>query len=58
MGDEKRGSRRMSRSDVGALPAVVLAMHGAPPLDFPKDELAEFFMFTRGSATAAPARAT
>lgn len=22
---------------------VVLAMHGAPPLDFPRDELAEFF---------------
>ncbi len=22
---------------------VVLAMHGAPPLDFPKDELAEYF---------------
>jgi len=22
---------------------VVLAMHGSPPLDFPKDELAEFF---------------
>jgi sirohydrochlorin cobaltochelatase len=22
---------------------IVLAMHGAPPLDFPKDELAEFF---------------
>jgi sirohydrochlorin cobaltochelatase len=23
--------------------AIVLAMHGAPPRDFPKDELAEFF---------------
>ncbi len=24
-------------------PTIVLAMHGAPPLDFPRDELTEFF---------------
>jgi len=44
MGDEKRGGRKMSRKNGAAAPAVVLAMHGAPPLDFPKNELAEFFM--------------
>jgi sirohydrochlorin cobaltochelatase len=25
--------------------SIILAMHGAPPLDFPKDELTEFFKF-------------
>lgn len=33
----------MSRRKTAAAPAVVLAMHGAPALDFPKNELAEFF---------------
>ena len=27
-----------------AAPVIVLAMHGAPALDFPKEELAEFFL--------------
>jgi sirohydrochlorin cobaltochelatase len=30
------------KKDAASL-VIVLAMHGAPPLDFPKDELAEFF---------------
>jgi sirohydrochlorin cobaltochelatase len=38
--------------------AIVLAMHGAPPLDFPKEELFEFFgLHTRvghGSSTVSP----
>jgi sirohydrochlorin cobaltochelatase len=33
----------MSQRKTEGAPAVVLAMHGAPPLDFPKNELAEFF---------------
>jgi len=33
----------MSRRKTAAAPVVVLAMHGAPALDFPKKELSEFF---------------
>jgi sirohydrochlorin cobaltochelatase len=33
----------MNTTNGTARPVVVLAMHGAPPLDFPKDELADFF---------------
>jgi sirohydrochlorin cobaltochelatase len=43
-------------------PQIVLAMHGAPPLDFPKDEMAEFFSLharvghAGGEAAASPAQ--
>lgn len=33
----------MSEKKDAAGAVIVLAMHGAPPLDFPKDELTEFF---------------
>jgi CbiX len=33
----------MSETETAAAPVVVLAMHGAPPLDFPENELSEFF---------------
>jgi len=33
----------MSETNMRARVVIVLAMHGAPPLDFPKPELAEFF---------------
>jgi sirohydrochlorin cobaltochelatase len=33
----------MSEKQPVAGPVIVLAMHGAPPLDFPKGELSEFF---------------
>lgn len=33
----------MTETDMESRAVIVLAMHGAPPLDFPKPELAEFF---------------
>jgi sirohydrochlorin cobaltochelatase len=33
----------MTKSKEKAKAVIVLAMHGAPPLDFPKPEMAEFF---------------
>jgi sirohydrochlorin cobaltochelatase len=43
MDAEKHSGNDVSRRGTAAAPVVVLAMHGAPALDFPKDELAEFF---------------
>jgi sirohydrochlorin cobaltochelatase len=33
----------MTETNIKAKAVIVLAMHGAPPLDFPKPELSEFF---------------
>ncbi len=55
---KKPGKTRRKRT--GEPPVVVLAMHGAPPLDFPKDELTEFFTLHARSghdATAGDSRA-
>ncbi len=43
MGKEKRSEDALRQKEKAAAPVVVLAMHGAPPRDFPEDELAEFF---------------
>jgi len=43
MDDEKHAGHKMTLRKTAAAPTVVLAMHGAPPLDFPKNALAVFF---------------
>lgn len=43
MPDRNRTGEDSESEGRPAAPVVVLAMHGAPPLDFPRDELTEFF---------------
>lgn len=42
-GRPKHSDYTMSQREKTAAPVIVLAMHGAPALDFPGDELTEFF---------------
>jgi sirohydrochlorin cobaltochelatase len=42
--EDKQGARNVMKTASREPDAIiVLAMHGAPPLDFPKEEMAEFF---------------
>jgi sirohydrochlorin cobaltochelatase len=43
MSDKEQTGKSLGSSEGAAAPVVVLAMHGGPPLDFPENELVEFF---------------